>query len=177
MAPATRSRSARPREDDCASSDAEGAAEAGMGSVIEVVRVVAATRGRASYVGQWCIMPDQRCHPFPPGSRSGRCAGVGAPALRGRQRWASRPKPPRGLELHVDLVQRLHNPASRRCGCPPECVCQRSAVGVPFAGTSRAASTRRFPPNTRLGSKPRACPSASLSSRRRPASLHACVVR
>jgi hypothetical protein len=29
----------------------------------------------------------------------------------------------------VGFVERVQNPAGRRCGCPPECVCQRSALG------------------------------------------------
>jgi hypothetical protein len=32
----------------------------------------------------------------------------------------------------VGFVERLHNPAGRRCGCPPECICQRSALGRTF---------------------------------------------
>jgi hypothetical protein len=27
------------------------------------------------------------------------------------------------------LIERLHNPGGRLCGCPPECICQRSALG------------------------------------------------
>jgi len=27
------------------------------------------------------------------------------------------------------LVARLHNPSGLRCGCPPECICQRNALG------------------------------------------------
>jgi len=27
------------------------------------------------------------------------------------------------------IVARLHNPSGRHCGCPPECICQRSASG------------------------------------------------
>ena len=27
------------------------------------------------------------------------------------------------------LLQRFHNPTGRRCGCPPECICQRSVLG------------------------------------------------
>jgi hypothetical protein len=29
----------------------------------------------------------------------------------------------------MSLAQRLHNPKGLRCGCPPECICQRSAAG------------------------------------------------
>jgi hypothetical protein len=29
----------------------------------------------------------------------------------------------------MSIVGKLHNPKGRRCGCPPECFCQRSAVG------------------------------------------------
>jgi hypothetical protein len=32
----------------------------------------------------------------------------------------------------MSLVGRIHNPSDRRCGCPPECVCQRSALGRSF---------------------------------------------
>ena len=32
----------------------------------------------------------------------------------------------------MDLLQRLHNPTGRRCGCAPECICQRSALGRAF---------------------------------------------
>jgi len=32
----------------------------------------------------------------------------------------------------VGFVERLHNPAGQRCGCPPECICQRSALGRVF---------------------------------------------
>jgi hypothetical protein len=28
----------------------------------------------------------------------------------------------------MSIVGRLHNPKNLRCGCPPECVCQRSAI-------------------------------------------------
>jgi hypothetical protein len=27
------------------------------------------------------------------------------------------------------LIHRLHNPLGLVCGCPPECICQRSALG------------------------------------------------
>jgi hypothetical protein len=27
------------------------------------------------------------------------------------------------------LLARLHNPRAQRCGCPPECICQRSEIG------------------------------------------------
>ncbi len=27
------------------------------------------------------------------------------------------------------LLQRIHNPSNRRCGCDPDCWCQRNAVG------------------------------------------------
>lgn len=27
------------------------------------------------------------------------------------------------------LIARLHNPHGARCGCPPECICQRNAIG------------------------------------------------
>jgi hypothetical protein len=30
------------------------------------------------------------------------------------------------------LAARLHNPGGMKCGCPPECVCQRSALGRAF---------------------------------------------
>jgi hypothetical protein len=30
------------------------------------------------------------------------------------------------------LIERLHNPAGRRCGCPSECICQRSTLGRAF---------------------------------------------
>jgi len=30
------------------------------------------------------------------------------------------------------LVARIHNPLGLRCGCPPECICQRSALGRAF---------------------------------------------
>jgi hypothetical protein len=30
------------------------------------------------------------------------------------------------------LVARLHNPSDRRCGCPPECICQRNRIGRLF---------------------------------------------
>lgn len=26
-------------------------------------------------------------------------------------------------------IARLHNPGGLRCGCPPECICQRNAIG------------------------------------------------
>jgi hypothetical protein len=32
----------------------------------------------------------------------------------------------------VHLLGRLYNPSGRRCGCPPQCVCQRSALGRAF---------------------------------------------
>jgi hypothetical protein len=32
----------------------------------------------------------------------------------------------------VGIVARLHNPARKRCGCPPECICQRSKLGRAF---------------------------------------------
>ena len=32
----------------------------------------------------------------------------------------------------MGVIAWLHNPAGRRCGCPPECVCQRSALGRAF---------------------------------------------
>jgi len=32
----------------------------------------------------------------------------------------------------MHLLDRLYNPSSRRCGCPPECVCQRTALGRAF---------------------------------------------
>jgi hypothetical protein len=32
----------------------------------------------------------------------------------------------------MTIMSRLHNPGGRLCGCPPECVCQRSALGRAF---------------------------------------------
>jgi hypothetical protein len=32
----------------------------------------------------------------------------------------------------MGIVARIHNPAGLVCGCPPECVCQRSALGRAF---------------------------------------------
>ena len=32
----------------------------------------------------------------------------------------------------MGVAERLHNPLGRLCGCPPECVCQRSALGRAF---------------------------------------------
>jgi hypothetical protein len=32
----------------------------------------------------------------------------------------------------VSLVARIHNPLGLRCGCPPECICQRSTLGRAF---------------------------------------------
>jgi hypothetical protein len=32
----------------------------------------------------------------------------------------------------LSLVNRIHNPAGLRCGCPPECICQRNALGRAF---------------------------------------------
>jgi hypothetical protein len=29
----------------------------------------------------------------------------------------------------MSIVSRVHNPSGLRCGCPPECICQRSVVG------------------------------------------------
>jgi hypothetical protein len=29
----------------------------------------------------------------------------------------------------MSIIERLHNPSGGRCGCPPECICQRSALG------------------------------------------------
>jgi hypothetical protein len=29
----------------------------------------------------------------------------------------------------MSIVGRLHNPKGRRCGCPSECICQRSRIG------------------------------------------------
>ncbi len=29
-------------------------------------------------------------------------------------------------------IARLYNPSGRRCGCPPECICQRNAIGRLF---------------------------------------------
>jgi hypothetical protein len=29
-------------------------------------------------------------------------------------------------------IARLHNPAGLKCGCPPECICQRNPVGRLF---------------------------------------------
>jgi len=29
----------------------------------------------------------------------------------------------------MSAIERLHNPRGRRCGCPAECICQRSALG------------------------------------------------
>lgn len=26
-------------------------------------------------------------------------------------------------------IARLHNPTGMRCGCPPECICQRNEIG------------------------------------------------
>jgi hypothetical protein len=30
------------------------------------------------------------------------------------------------------IISRLHNPSGMRCGCPPECICQRNALGRLF---------------------------------------------
>jgi len=30
------------------------------------------------------------------------------------------------------MIERIHNLAGRRCGCPPECICQRSTLGRAF---------------------------------------------
>jgi hypothetical protein len=32
----------------------------------------------------------------------------------------------------MSAIARIHNPRGRTCGCPPECVCQRSALGRAF---------------------------------------------
>jgi hypothetical protein len=32
----------------------------------------------------------------------------------------------------MSIVARIHNPAGLRCGCPPECICQRNAFGRAF---------------------------------------------
>ena len=32
----------------------------------------------------------------------------------------------------VSAISRVHNPGGRRCGCPPECVCQRTTLGRAF---------------------------------------------
>ncbi|MBA2615469.1 MAG: hypothetical protein H0U90_06775 [Actinobacteria bacterium] len=32
----------------------------------------------------------------------------------------------------MGLLQRLRNPTGRLCGCPPECICQRSDLGRAF---------------------------------------------
>ncbi len=32
----------------------------------------------------------------------------------------------------MGIVARIHNPGNRRCGCPPECVCQRTRLGRMF---------------------------------------------
>jgi hypothetical protein len=29
-------------------------------------------------------------------------------------------------------IARLYNPSGRSCGCPPECICQRNAIGRLF---------------------------------------------
>jgi len=30
------------------------------------------------------------------------------------------------------LIARMHNPTGSLCGCPPECICQRSRLGHAF---------------------------------------------
>jgi hypothetical protein len=32
----------------------------------------------------------------------------------------------------MSAVERLHNPQNLRCGCPPECICQRTLLGRAF---------------------------------------------
>jgi hypothetical protein len=32
----------------------------------------------------------------------------------------------------MSVIERVHNPSGRRCGCPPECICQRSTLGRTF---------------------------------------------
>jgi hypothetical protein len=32
----------------------------------------------------------------------------------------------------MSLVARIHNPLGLKCGCPPECICQRSTLGRAF---------------------------------------------
>ncbi len=32
----------------------------------------------------------------------------------------------------MSIVQRLHNPTGRSCGCLPDCICQRNALGRAF---------------------------------------------
>ena len=42
----------------------------------------------------------------------------------------------------MSLVERVHNPKQRLCGCPPECVCQRSAIDGDGAPEERSAIGR-----------------------------------
>src|ERR1700694_2001291 len=53
------------------------------------------------------------------------CLGGGGSGARAGRRRA-------GVTLRVvarSIVQRIHNPRDRECGCDPDCWCQRTAVG------------------------------------------------
>jgi hypothetical protein len=34
-----------------------------------------------------------------------------------------------GRVMRRTFAQRIHNPRNRSCGCPPDCWCQRTAIG------------------------------------------------
>lgn len=57
---------------------------------------------------------------------------AGVRHLRQRRAAPSTSRSFEGYLFGMHLVERLYNPSERRCGCPPECVCQRNALGRAF---------------------------------------------
>jgi len=76
---------------------------------------------------------------------------VGRPAPAPSAKLATAIQEAPGVNLTVvGFAERLHNPAGQRCGCPPECICQRSPLGRAFRWYIPDGSTLLFHPGRRL---------------------------